>query len=390
MGRDDIKTEKAKKKRGILTSSYLWAFIFAAAIAAWMASGHLVVGGKSDESAALTVEVQDAATAGKENGKTEDGKLFRVRAQTFHAQPREAKLTLRGRTEADARVEVRAETAGVVQAIPVKKGELVDEGTVLCRIEEGARKATLLEAKAALAQAEADFDATNRLARSGHTAGLKVTEMQAKLDAARAGITRAELDLARTNIKAPFRGIVEEQSAKAGDYLSIGGTCAHLVATDPLIIVGAVSERDVMQVRPGMTARADLITGQSVEGKIRFISAASDATTRTFRLEIEVPNPDFQLKDGVTADIRIPLHSAPAHQFTPAVLALDDSGQVGVRVVDKGDKVKFMPVTILGEDKNGIWVAGLPDDVTVITVGQDYVVDGQKVIVVRENPATSS
>lgn len=374
------------RRGGILTSSYFWAFVFAAAIASWMLSGKLVVGGQANGHLAT----EQTESSSPETAKSDETKLFAVRARTFHAQTREAVLTLRGRTEADAKVQVRAETAGMVLAVPARKGDFVKKGTILCTIEKGAREATLLEAKASFAQAEADYEAAKRLANRGHTAKLKVAEFQAKLDSARAAIRRAELDLERTQIAAPFSGIIEAQPAKVGDFLSIGGSCANLVSTDPLVIVGAVSERDITSLKTGMTARARLVTGETVEGFVRFISPASDANTRTFRTELQVANADYRLKDGITATIEIPLKSTRAHQFSPAILGLDDNGRVGVRTIVDEDKVQFVPVTILGRSDDGIWVDGLPDQVKVITVGQDYVINGQKVRVVDDGGARSS
>lgn len=75
----------------------------------------------------------------------------------------------------------------------------------------------------------------------------------------------------------------------------------------------------------------------------------------------------------------IPLPAVRAHKPSPGVLTLDDSGRVGVRTVEANNKVRFVPVTIIGQDADGLWVGGLPERATVITVGQEFVVDGQTV-----------
>jgi len=128
-----------------------------------------------------------------------------------------------------------------------------------------------------------------------------------------------------------------------------------------------------------MPASARLATGQTVEGRIRFIGSTADPATRTFRIEIEIPNADRAVKDGVTAEIAIPLKPVTAHRFSPAILTLDDKGTIGVRTVGADDVVAFVPVEIVASDEGGVWVTGLPPSPAVITVGHEYVVAGQKV-----------
>jgi len=353
--------------------SYLWAALFSAVIAAWIYSGTLANSERKDvATVSETTEVTDTS-------EVAERKLYRVQVKTFQAKARDAVLTLRGRTEADARVEVQAETAGIVRELPVAKGARVSKGETLCRIDPGARKAALDEAKAKLERAKLDYTAAQTLVTRGHTAKLKVAEYKATRDGAMAALERAQIDLDRTRILAPFDGIVEEQSAKIGDYLSIGRTCAKLVALDPLMIIATVSEREVSKLQVGMLGKAELVTGEYVSGPIHYISPTANAQTRTFRFELKVDNKDGALRDGVTADINIPLKSKPAHLFSPALLVLNDEGEVGVRIVNEENVVQFVPVEILADSPAGVWVAGLPQRATIITVGQDYVRPGQKV-----------
>lgn len=376
----DLTTRKHQKR---IKGSYIWAVIFTVAIAGWFLSGALKADQGQDVKPNSDKQAASPAKSAKVEKTKQDG-LFRVRVKTIHASKRKGQLVIRGRTEARARVQIKAETAAIVKELPVLKGAFVEKGTVLCKLNTGARQASLLEARAALAKAEADFEATKRLVRKGHSAKLKSVEFLAKVDSAKAALKRAELDLAYTNIKAPFSGIIEAQEAKAGDFLSVGATCATLVSVNPLLAVGAVSERDIKHIKNGMPSRVDLVTGDKREGKITFVSPSSEIETRTFRIEIEIPNSDYKLRDGVTADIRIPLQSTKAHHISPAILALDDDGQIGIRIIDAAGLVKFTPVKIISDSANGIWITGLPDPAMVITVGQEYVTNGQKVDFVED------
>ncbi|GAB4232979.1 MAG: efflux RND transporter periplasmic adaptor subunit [Methyloligellaceae bacterium] len=367
------KPAPAPKLRGP-RRSYLWAAVFTLLIAGWMLSGDLL--GNSDPGVRPPEEATSAETKARQTPP------FRVRVKVSRAQMRDAALTLRGRTEAYARVNLQAETAGVVEALPIDKGAQVKKGSLVCKIETGVRGAMLKKAGAEERQAELDYEAAERLMRQGHTAKLRVAELQARLDAARAAREQAELDLARTRIRAPFDGVLEAQPAKVGDFLAIGETCVTMVDLDPLKLVASVSEREVGLLRTGMKGTATLATGESVSGPIRFIASAADEKTRTFRIELDIDNPQGTLRDGVTATISIPIATDKAHKLPPSVLTLNDEGDVGVRVIEGTDRVRFMPVRILSDSSEGVWAAGLPETVTIITVGQDYVRDGQRVVAV--------
>ncbi len=365
-----------KPKKVTISSSIMWALIFTLLIAAWIVTGDFK-GGSS-----LKTESPSLAEKAKRD-KTE-GTSFRVRTAEFPVVEHPEKLVIRGRTLSDNQVELKAETAGLITKLEVEKGDFVKKDTLICHLEDGGRTAALLEAKAVVTQAEADFKASKTLERRGHTAGLKVLQNKALVDRAKATLLRAELDLARTKIKAPFDGYIDQLPSKVGSFLSVGGACATLVALDPLMVIGAVRERDIGKLKTGMSGVANLVTGVSAKGKIHFISARAENETRTFRIDLLIPNKDGLLKSGVTADIEIPLAPRKAMKLPPSILTLNDNGKVGVRAVSPVGNVEFLPVKILSEEDSGIWVEALPATKRIITVGQDFVKAGQKVEAVQD------
>lgn len=358
------------------SSSLMWALIFTLLIAGWIVTGDFKGG------SALKTDSPSLAEQAKETS-TERGH-FRVRTAVFPVVEHPEKLVIRGRTLSDNQVDLKAETAGLITKLNVEKGDFVKKGTIICNLEDGGRTAVLYETKAVVAQREADYKASKSLQRRGHTAGLKVLQNKALLDRAKAALLRAELNLARTKIKAPFDGFIDQLPSKVGSYLSIGGACATIVALDPLMVIGAVRERDIGKLRPGMDGIAHLVTGVSAKGKIHFIAARAENETRTFRIDLLIPNKDGALKSGVTADIEIPLAPRKAMKLPPSILTLNDNGKVGVRVVGPLNEVQFMPVKILSEEDSGIWVEALPTSNEIITVGQDFVKAGQKVKTVKD------
>ncbi len=353
-----------------IKGSHVWAVAITLAIGGWLMSGQ--------------VFREQAGKGEAEKATTGKPALTRVKVRLLRAVPYRAKLVIRGHTETPARVQVRARTSGQVVELVVRKGQKVKRGDVLCRLDMGARQAVLREAEAALAQARLDFNASNTLARQGFSARTAKAADKARLDRAMAAITRARLDIEYTRIMAPFDGLVEDLPAKKGALLQSGGICASMIVADPMLFAGRVSERDIGALARGMTGTVALVTGETVTGVIRFISPGADAATRTFKVEMVLDSDGQNLRDGVTARATVSLKPVMAQRFSPALLVLNDAGELGVRTVRDDDTVRFVPVTLLAENPAGVWVSGLPATTRLITVGQGYVANGQRVIPVME------
>ena len=341
------------------------------AIGAYLATGDMIVGGTGDHSAVQT------SIAAVENAQQQE--LFAVRVTPVKAEERSETLTVRGRSEADETVTLSAQTSGLVSDVAVSRGTRVSEGDVVCRIETGSRLARIAQAVAALVQAEEDFTANERLNQSGYVADSRLRALRAQRDAAEANLKDARLDLERTEIRAPFAGQVETLPVKRGQLLAIGDPCATIVSTDPLLFIGQVSERNVAVLEEGMPATVHFVTGEEREAVISFVAESADQATRTFRVEATLDNADGALRAGVTANLDVALPPVAAHFIPGSALTLSAAGQLGVRAVNAADEVVFHPASIIAEDTGGIWVAGLPAELNIITVGQDFVVEGQKV-----------
>ena len=350
-----------------LKGSYVLALLFSAGIAGWMATGDIIYSGEqNDEMTPPPAERNAIATK----------EAVSVAAKTFVATERRAVLTVRGRTEADTKVTVRSETSAIVRERPVSKGQWVKKGDLLCELDIGSREAMLAQAEASLAKAEFDLKAKQTLSKKGFASKTEISSLTALRDAALATRKNARIELERTRITAPIDGIVQGPLAEIGDQLNSGGACATLMDPDPMLVVGQVSERDIGQVEQGATAEVKLVTGETRQGIVRYVSKASDVETRTFEVEVEIENKDRAVRDGVTSVAKLTLEPQLAQQMSPAHLTLSDNGVIGVMLVED-NKAKFAPVTILSSDQDGVWLRGLPEKATVITVGQEYVVDGQ-------------
>jgi len=348
-----------------IRSSFVIAIAIGAIIVAWMASGSVGQSDSNDDTQADSAGDQQVAVS--------------VRVATLTAQNRDASLTIRGQTSALRKVTLRAETQGIIAELPVERGEHVVEGDIICQIAINDREARVAEARALLDQREAEYTAAQELGERGYRSDIQRAGALAARDSARATMRAAEVELERTRIRAPFDGILDDRGVNVGDYMSPGAACGVVVDQDPFLIVGQVSERDVSKLTVGSPGVGRLIDGTRVHGTIRFIGTQADPATRTFRVELEVANEDSMLRDGMTSDIVVPIRSVEAHLISSSILSLSDLGEVGVKVIDEDNVVHFMPVEVIEDAGDGFWVRGLPHTARVITVGQEFVVDGERV-----------
>lgn len=306
-------------------------------------------------------------------------KTMKVRVADLAAIERTETVDVTGRTEASRKVELRAETEGQVTDIYKHRGERVADGEPIAKIRPDDRPAKLSEARATLRQRQIEYTASAKLTQKGFRSETEKAGAQARLDAARAVVQQMEIDVARTTFRAPFDGTIEAGHVEKGDYVKVGDVTAMVVDLDPMLVVGNISERQISKIKEGMVGTITLIDGVSHKGTVRFVSSVAEPSTRTYRVELEVPNADLSIRDGLTASIEIPVNTTMAHFVTPSVLTLNDDGIVGVKTVSPDDKVTFRPVDIIADQPDGIWLGGLPNKIRLITVGQEFVIDGEEV-----------
>ncbi len=287
-------------------------------------------------------------------------------------------LIVRGRTEAIRKVEVRAEVNGGVISEPRLKGSRIKKNETLCEIAAGTRFVNLSEAKMRLLEAEKKSNVVQSLGEKGYSTETSKLTQKTILETAKASLARAEYEISKLVIKAPFAGVLEDNTSEIGSFLNIGSLCATIIDLSQIKLIGYIPELKIREISLGSVASGKTLSGLSTKGKVSFISRQADPVTKTFRVEILAENKDELIRDGETIEIQINLNSNKVHLLPQSVLTLNDAGELGVRtVIDK--KVEFFKIKILRDQKNGLLVKGLPNTVDVITVGQEFVIDGQEV-----------
>lgn len=351
------------------------------AAVAWIASGHLFPHETAESRAAVQPEAKQP-------------KLFRVSVMEVRVEPRSRNLVLSGRTEADRKMMLMARADGTISELKVRRGQFVKQGDVIAVLSDEAREARVLQARAMLMQRKTELAAKMKLVEQGTMPKLEAVNLETQFKAAEAGLAAAEAEKDRSVIRAPWSGIVNDVPVEVGQAVlqMMGKEIAQIVSIDPILAVVEVAERNLAGVHLGDAAEIRLVTGKKANGKVRFISKTASANTRTYRVDVEVPNADGSIPDGITTEVTIPMTPIPAARVPRSALTFSSAGDLGVRVVDAANKVAFVPVSVVEDQQENMWVGGVADGARVIVQGQDFVREGQVVepVAAGEAPKTAA
>ena len=302
------------------------------------------------------------------------------KVQTTHFKTKKITkfLTLYGKSEANSGAIIRAEVAGKIIRMNSRKGDYVDRNKSIVNIEQSELPAKLKQAKASLIERELTYKAVKSLNDKGLQGRVRLAEENSLFLSAQTDLAQLQLSLKRTNVVAPFNGILQQQFSDLGDYLQVGDPIFRLENVDPIVIRGDATEHHMNDLKLGKTVTATLLSGEIIEGEISFIAAMADSNSSTFRVEIEFPNPEQKILSGISAKLAIPLYQVEAIYVSPSALALDEQGNLGVKLVQDG-VVRFQGITLVETDNDGVWLSGFKGDVDIITLGQGFVKVGDQV-----------
>ena len=297
-------------------------------------------------------------------------------------------IRISGHTEAEKRVTLATRVMGVIESLPVKQGERVERGDLVMRLDASDKEAAIRMAESVVTQRQAEASAAERLVAGGNAPKLQADQARAALATAKSQLETAKAELAQYEIYAPYNGLIDRVPVQRGSTILAGAEVATLINLDPLLAIGEVSERDLRYLKLGNEADIKLVDGKTVKGTLRYISRDASSATRTFRIEVAIPNEDKALPAGMTAEITLLAEPTDSIMLPRSVVTLSSDGDLGIRAVDKDNKVVFFPIDLVDDTAQGLVLAGIPADARVIVAGQDLVSDGDEVKPVEADIAT--
>ena len=344
-----------------MNNNVRFALMFILAIAVWFGSGFI----KTSDSVEPVIQAVSSYT--KVQVVTSSQALF---SRT---------LTMRARTEPNRAVNVLAQVSGKISAILAEEGSSVAQGQGICEIDAEDRRLRLKQAEAALENASIAYRGALKLKSVGYQSELAISQAKAALAAAKTNRKRAQLDVENLQVKAPFAGFVESRPVEIGDFIMPGQRCATVVELSPLKVEALATELEIANL--ALNAGAEVvIAGQTYSGaQVSFLARQANAATKGYRVEALMENPDQLLRAGVSAQLNVQLAAVQAHLIPASSILLGDRGNSVVRVLLNDQTVTSVDIAVVGETREGIWVTGLPKEVVLVTVGQNYIIDGERV-----------
>lgn len=299
--------------------------------------------------------------------------------------PVEDLLSAVGTVEANERVQLKPETAGLIEGIHFTEGQRVQKGSKL--FELGSRKET-----AAFAQAEAEEKlAQANVARARTLAGTKAISRQ-ELDqlesqiAVKAAARQVEQELlADRAIVAPFDGVLGPRLVSPGQYVTLGAPLATLVDDSQMKVRFRIPERQLSEVKLGQEGRLRVAAfpDRVFNGKVDLINPEVDEATRTVEVRLITPNPDALLKSGMFARVELLTGARPQSVVIPEGALVPSLDQFSVYAVE-GGLAKLKPVKLGVRLPGKVEVRdGLSADQPIVVSGTQKLVDGMKVVAAK-------
>lgn len=347
----------------------LAALVVLVAFAAWVATGRF----SSVGSASAEAEVSPTAAEQPKAPVRTVAVVTPPRVQ--HARA----IRMSGQTEANQRAVLATRVGGVIAELPVKQGDRVKAGDLILMLDAEEKTAAVETARQVLVQREAEAVAAEHLVKSGNTPKLQADNARSALALAKSLLEAAAAELTRNQVRAPFDGIVDRVKVELGSAVMQGGEVATILNLDPVLAVGEISERDLGYLRNGEEADVRLVDGRIVTGNVRYISRDASSQTRTFRIEVAIPNADGAIPAGMTAEITLRTAATDAVILPRSVVTLSGTGDLGIRTVDNDGKVAFYPIDLVDDTATGLVLGGIPQDARIIVAGQDLVAEGDTV-----------
>lgn len=316
--------------------------------------------------------------------ETKTKSVVATRVEVARVQPSSAEMrrTLPGEVEGFRDAKLASSLGGFVERVLVKDGDVVKQGQTLVLIDSQLHAARRDQAKAELDQAERERARAEKLEKALAPAQREQAETRAL--AAKAAYKTAEIQASRGVIRAPFHGVVAEVQVEPGEVAVPGTPLLRVVQLDPIKVTISVPDRDVVSITKGLGAKVMTDARSGVfDGKVARVNPVSDTQTRTFKVDVEVPNADRRLLPGMIARVSLESGATEERMVLPQHVLVTRRDSNGVFVVEN-DVARWRPLELGALVGNQVIVeGGLAAGESVVVTGHRELADGDPVMVTR-------
>ena len=327
-----------------------------------------------------------------------------VEAVTLDPTTFEPVAEFTGALTADESVVVRPEASGVVETIEVQEGQEVERGQLLFRLRSAEQRARLAEARAARELAQRNYDRVESLKGDDVLSLEELDRARAELAQAEARLEIAKVEMDRTEIRAPFDGVLGPRMVSPGDRVTGGsmsrrGDQTGLVqidAIDTLKLIFTLPEVSVNAVRPGIPLEISVapFPGERFPGEVYFVSPSLDPRNRRVVVKAHVPNEDHELRAGLSATVHLPLGAMNDVLLAPEAAIVHDVAGTFVWRVTEDETAERVAIEVGGRARGLVLISsGLSPGDRIVSAGTNKVSAGSRLDLVpgtAESTATAT
>ena len=290
----------------------------------------------------------------------------------------ESALRFSATLEAERDVRVFAEAQRRVVELRVEEGDAVRTGALLIRLQDDAQKSALNKAEIELRQATREFDRQKSLFEQSLVSEQVFNDAALLFDQAEIAVDDARRNLAYTEVRAPFAGIVTERLVNVGDYVTLSQPLFRIVDFDSIVARIYVPEKELPDLATGLDARltAEAIGGVSFVGAVDRISPVVDPGTGTVKVTVATPRQEG-LRPGMYVEVELVTAVHEDALLLPKRTVVYDNDQLFVFRLADERRVERIKVESLLEDVENIEPGGdLVEGDLIVAAGQASLKDG--------------
>lgn len=287
--------------------------------------------------------------------------------------------------EAEQDAEVVAKVGGNVEQLLVEEGDQVKEGQVLARIDDDRLSLEVKRAEANLAKLQQEYRRNKQLYENNLVSSEAFERLAYEVDAMKADLELARLQLEHTEIRAPFSGVVAARYIKVGNMIAQNEAAFRVTDFDPLVAKLYVPERELHKLADEQLAevRVDAMPNQRFIGSVDRVSPVVDASTGTFTVTVNVNDPTNTLKPGMFGRVAIVYDRRQDTLLVPRSAVITQDAKSTVFVVNEGTAQRRVVETGYANNGSIEIVSGLEKGDRVVTVGQNSLKDGARVSIIN-------
>ncbi len=299
--------------------------------------------------------------------------------ENFQAKKMPISVEVWGTAIASNHLTIYSQVFGKVVNIIVKPGTCLAAGDPILSIEQSNKPEELLKAQADFNNSQRKYDTIRKLYDKGLSSKLELEAATTAITGAKSALSLAEDQLAKTTVSAPFAGCIDDIKVKVGEILGPNhNTIGDFADLRHITVETALSLREVKRVSTAKIATVKINDQKELQGKVKFLGQIGNSQNHTFTTKLEFDNQDSALTSGEIVYAKIIGKEQMVQQIPHSALVASNDGQLRAAIVENGI-ARHVKLDILGESEDKITVAGLPHSIDLITMGQMYIKNGDKI-----------